>query len=454
MSLQSLLSIARSALLTHQRAMDVTAHNIANANTPGYTRQRLELSAATPQWGPSYPIGRGVSADVITRTRDLFFDTSYREESGGLGLAGSLKDYLGRIESSFGEPSDTALSSGLDGLFRSFADLANDPANPIARDQVRQAATRLTQQFHSLDAALGRVAADSLTDMQSQVTAVNSLAQQIAQLNGQIQATGGPSHTSSDLMDERDRLVDQLSTYGDVRVLDRGDGSIGVTLGDTLLVDGGGTTTLQVSTVGSGYGVSTSGGAAVVLRNGSLAGLADLTQNWLPGAQTKLSQLSSAIVTQVNAIHRAGYTLTGATGVDFFDPAGLTAGSIRLSAAVSASSDAIAAAGSPSASGDGTVAMQLSGLAQTNVASLGNRTFRDHWFGLTGWVGSGVENATRDASASQTLVDRADELRTSVSGVSVDEEMVALLGQQQAYSAAARLVQVASDVMDEILRLL
>ena len=100
------------------------------------------------------------------------------------------------------------------------------------------------------------------------------------------------------------------------------------------------------------------------------------------------------------------------------------------------------------------MALQLAGLARTNVASLGNRTFREHWFGLTGWVGSGVENATRDASASQTLVDRADELRTSVSGVSVDEEMVALLGQQQAYSAAARLVQVASDVMDEILRLL
>ncbi len=454
MSLQSLLSIARSALLTHQRAMDVTAHNIANANTPGYTRQRLELSAATPQWGPTYPLGRGVKADVITRTRDLFFDTSYREESGSLGLAGSLEDYLGRIEATFGEPSDTALSSGLDGLFRSFSDLANDPSNRIARDQVRQSANRLAQQFHSLDAALGRVSADALTDLQTQVGAVNALAQQIAQLNGQIQATGGPSHTSSDLMDERDRLVDQLSAYGDIRVLDRGDGSIGVTLGDTLLVDGGSTATLSVSSVGSGYGVQTAGGTPVVLRSGSLAGLADLTQNWIPGAKAQLNQLAGALVTQVNAVHRAGYTLGGATGVDFFDPAGVTAGSIRLSAAVTASSDAIAAAGAAGAVGDGAVALQLAGLSQTSVASLGNKTFREHWFGLTGWVGSGTESAIRDATAAQTLVDRADELRTSVSGVSVDEEMVSLLGQQQAYQAAARLVQVASDVMDEILKLL
>lgn len=453
MSLQSLLSIARSALHTHQRAMDVTAHNIANANTPGYTRQRLDLTAETPQWGPLFPMGRGVTATTLTRIRDLFFDASYRDESGNAGRSGTLVDYLGRIEATMHEPSDTGLASGLDGLFRSFADLANDPSNRIARDQVRQSAGRLAQQLHALDAALGRVREDSLSDLRSQVDAVNSIAQQVAQLNGQIQATGGPSNSSPDLMDQRDRLLDQLAGYGDVRVLDRGDGTVGVMLGDTLLVDGGMTQTLQVTSAGAGYGVSVAGGAAVRLQSGSLAGLADLTQNWLPSAQAQLDQLAQALVTQVNTLHRAGYNLNGATGVDFFDPAGVTAGSIQLSAAVTASSDAIAAAGT-NAPGDGSVALQLAGLSQTGIASLGGKSLREHWIGIAGWMGSGVENSGRDREAAITLMDRADELRTSVSGVSVDEEMVELLGQQQAYTAAARLVQVASDVMDEVLRLL
>jgi flagellar hook-associated protein 1 FlgK len=453
MSMQSLLSIARSALLVHQRAMDVTGHNIANASTPGYTRQRLELSAATPQWGALYPIGRGVTADALTRTRDRFFDASYREESGSLGLAKSLKDYLGRVEATMGEPSDSGIAAGLDGFFRSLSDLANDPANRIARDQVRQTATRLAQQVRSLDGTLGRIAQDGLADFRSQVGAVNSLAQQIAQLNGQIQATGGPAHTSSDLMDERDRLLDQLASYGDVRVMDRGDGSVGVMLGDTLLVDGGSVQALEVVTVGAGYGVGVTGGGAVRLAGGSLAGLADLTQNWLPNAEAQLDQLAQALVTEVNAIHRNGYTLAGTTGVDFFDPAGTSAGNLQLSAAVLASSDNIAAAGT-NASGDGAIAQQLAGLSQRGLASLGGKSLREHWIGMAGWVGSGVESATRDESAAMTLVDRSDELRTSVSGVSVDEEMVALLGQQQAYTAAARLVQVASDMMDEVLRLL
>ena len=106
MSLQSMLSIARSALFTHQRAMDVTSHNIANVNTPGYSRQRLVLTPATPLVEPLYTIGRGVDAVALQRSRDTFYDAAYRRDNGMLGFATGKRDYLSQIESSLNEPSD------------------------------------------------------------------------------------------------------------------------------------------------------------------------------------------------------------------------------------------------------------------------------------------------------------------------------------------------------------
>ena len=453
MSLQSLLSIARSALLTHQRALDVTGHNIANANTPGYSRQRLELTAETPLYGALFSVGRGVLASALTRARDPFNDGTFREQSAALGLAGTLQDHLGRIEAVLHEPSDTGIASSLDGLFGSFSDLASDPTNSASRDQVRSAAQRLASQLNAADASLGRALQDAGDQMRSQVTQVNGLLRQISDLNGQIQATGGPEHIASDLMDQRDNLLDQLSQYGDVRVLDRGDGSVGVLFGGSLVVDPGLLQQLDVRAVGSGLGIGIAGGSPIQLAQGSLRGLADMTQTWLPQAKQQLDTLAGALVEQVNALHRTGFSLSGATGLDFFDPAGTTAGTIALSSTLLASSDNIAASDVVGPGGNG-VALQLAALRDAPLATLGGRTLRDYHIALAGWVGTGVQDAGRDVDASSTLLDRADALRQSVSGVSVDEEMINLMSEQQAYSAAARLVTVADSMMQEILNMI
>src|SRR6185503_4283623 len=120
MSLASILNSARSALLAHQRAMTVTSNNVANAQTPGYSRQRLELIPATPLFTGQGTIGRGVSEGGIRRARDQFFDATFRRESGFLGLANLMRDFLGQVEATLDEPSDTGLASTLNALFQSF----------------------------------------------------------------------------------------------------------------------------------------------------------------------------------------------------------------------------------------------------------------------------------------------------------------------------------------------
>ncbi len=454
MSLQSMLSIARSALFTHQRAMDVTSHNIANVNTPGYSRQRLVLTPATPLVEPLYTIGRGVDAVSLQRSRDTFYDSAYRRDNGMLGLASGLRDYLSQIETSLNEPSDSGISASLDTLFRSFSDLSGDPANHTNRELVVSAAQRLVNQMHALDAQLGRIQQESLDHLNVQTSDINSLTARIADLNNKIMASGGPQHSVPDLMDQRDALIDELSQKIGVRVLDRGDGTVGVIAGDTLLVDGAQHTDVAVTTVGSGWGIATVGGGAPIdPGSGTVKALLDVTQTHLPSVKSRLDALANGLVTEFNAIHSAGYTLGGSTGVNFFASTGTTAGSIQLSAQLLLSSDNIAASAN-NAAGNGQVAGQLAGLASTGVASLGGRTFREHYVVLAADVGLQVRNAEADITAEQTLVDRADQSRQSVSGVSVDEEMISLISQQQAYQAAARLVNVADSMMQDILGML
>jgi len=451
MSLASLLSIARSALLAQQRAMAVTAHNVANAQTAGYSRQRLELTAADPLRTALGTLGRGVTEAGIQRVRDSFFDARYRTESGLLGDSSAMRDYLGQIEGAMNEPSDSGLAAALDGLFNAFADLASNPSSPTSRTLLQQAGRRFVQQLHRLDAAVHEVADAALAKLRAQVDVVNGLASKIAEFNAQILASGGPSGSAPDLQDQRDLLVDQLSGLVGVRVVERADGTIAVTAGDTLLVDGVGVQALVVQGLpGGGFGLAAAAGSAVDPKAGSLKALCDLLNDKLPGIESRLDALAQAFVSTVNGIHRTGYTLSGATGTDFFDPAGVTAQTIALAPAVEASGDAIAAGGT-AAPGDGAIALQLAQLTGASVAALGGRSFRDFYVDLAGSVGTDVFDASQNADVHQSLVDQADTMRSSVSGVSVDEEMVALISQQQAYSAAARIVKVADEMLQDIL---
>jgi flagellar hook-associated protein 1 FlgK len=226
---------------------------------------------------------------------------------------------------------------------------------------------------------------------------------------------------------------------------------VGVVLGDSMLVDGALASTFTAVATGSGWGITSSlGGAPVDPQSGSLAALIELTQTKLPGARAQLDQMASALVTEFNAIHRTGYTLAGVTNVDFFDPAGTTASTIRLSASILASSDNVAASAN-GAQGNGDIAAQLAALATSGVASLGGRTFREHYVTLSSSIGLDVRNAERDYASELALVERSDASRQSESGVNVDDEMIDLVTAQHAYQAAARLVNVADEMMKLIL---
>jgi flagellar hook-associated protein 1 FlgK len=452
-SLVSLLSIARSALLIHQRAMAVTGNNVANAQTPGYSRQRLEMVEATPLWTPHGTMGRGVDAVTVSRARDIFYDRAFRRESGLLGGASTQGDLLSQLESALGEPGDNGLGAVIDGMFSAFSGLANDPASGTSRMLVRQAATRLVDQFHQTDARIGQLIQDGADRLAGQVEQVNQITHQITALNNQILAAG--PNGSPTLEDQRDLLLDQMSSLMSIQVVERPDHTVAVQAGGAFIVDGAQSRDLAMRTSATGgpaIGFVTDPGT-IDPGGGSMKALIDLTNTTLPGYRAQLDQLAQNLVTQTNVIHRSGFTLSGATAIDFFDPAGTTAATIQLSASILASPDAIAAGDMPSG-GDGGMALRLGDLVRVPLAGLGGRSIRDFYVNVAGSIGIAVSDALQQTSIQQALVDNADSQRQQVSGVSVDEEMVQLIAQQQAYGAAARLVTVANDMIQDLLQMI
>jgi flagellar hook-associated protein 1 FlgK len=488
MSLTSLLSIARGALLAHQKAVSVVGHNIANAETPGYTAQRPRLAAATPEsFLPLGFIGRGVELVGIERLRSSFYDQSWRRETAVSSQYRTLQQNLEQISGILGEPSDAGLSASLDGLIDSFHTLATNPVDPAARAVVIANARALTDRFRAIDARLDGVAQNIGSELQQIVLQANALVGQINHLNTQIRAAGGHA---PDLQDQRDAAVDQLSQFFDIRVLDRDGGTVDVLVGGLqLITSGGGTQPLSIA--GSGpfdlrlgdppVSVTATGGQVKGLFDAAtILGVRGSGTTRATGLRGQLDDLALAIVSAVNQIHSdydpltkplqptltpppAPLRVVGA----FFDPSGVTASSIALNAAIVADPSQLAA-GWSTAAGDSTIAARLAELRNLAVPIPGATAatasspavvagapagLGEYYTGVVAGLGVATQDAATRAAAQGTLVEHLTSLRQQTSGVSIDEEMVRLIEHQQAYSAAARLVQVADEMLRELVNL-
>lgn len=448
MSLSSLLGIARSALAARQTQLEVTGHNIANATSDGYTRQRVRLTASTPLRTPLGQIGTGVVVDGIERARSTGLDASFRTETGSLGRFQTLSDTLGRVEAMFGEPSDTGLGASLDAFWSAWSDLAADPSGSATRTVVRQRATQIVSQIGDLGRRIEGVRTQTVTQLGSQVGEINNAAERIVALNIQIQAAG----VAPDLRDARDLAVDQLSKLVPVRVIEHPTGAIAVYAGDALLVDSG--TRREMTVNYSLDGVVSLGFAdssrPVLATNSSTGALVDLLNTGLPELQQQVDQLAGAIVTAVNAAHRTGFTADGATGTNFFVPTGTTAYSMAIDPDILESVDAIAAGGT-NAPGDGDIAQAIANLRGTALPGLDDRSAGAFYSDLVTGLGMSVADANRQITTQDILVNQITNQRSSVSDVSVDEELVNMIAFQQAYVAATRVVTAADEMMQAVL---
>jgi len=453
----SILSIAAGAMTAHQKAAQVTSHNIANAATEGYSRQRPLLVTA-PSLHTAYgSLGGGVFLADVSRLHDAFADAAFRRNTASASEAGTRYDVLGRIEQLYGEPSEAGLATALDAFWSAWSDLATMPDGVAERSAVRYRGEAVALHLNRLASDLVDLRLDTEGRLSDAVARVNQLVRQIADLNRDILAAEAAGGTASDLRDARGRALDELAELVDIQVIEHERGDISVIVDNATVVDGPLSGALEVRTVGADVVLAVAGGVTTVPRPGGRIGaLVGVLNEDIPSQMAQLDALAAALVEEINALHRAGTNPAGATGVDFFDPAGVTASSIRLSAAVDADSRQIAA-GSPDGSGNyqagaNDIALQIAALRDKPLSALGVSA-NAHYDRMVVDLGARIASSAAAADAADTLAASASVRRESIRGVSLEEELVMLMRHQSAYTAAARVVSVADEMIQAVLSL-
>jgi flagellar hook-associated protein 1 FlgK len=466
------LNIALSAVQAEQRSLDTTSHNIANASTDGYSRQVSELVArpglgALSVWGMIVPgqIGQGVEVADVTRIRDQFNDNNLRANYASQGEADVRQTTWQNIENALPEPGANGLQAAMSSFWTAVQNVSTNPEDTGARQALAQSAQALGLSFQTASNDLTSQRADVDTQANAMLAQVNADATQIATLNTAISKLKAVGQNPNDLLDQRDKLVDELSTLGNTTTTPGANGVVTVKFGGVVIVDPSTATGLPATmptrtTFNPGYpGAPT---VAAGLTGGQLKGLLDAYSTTLNPAvagsmPAKLDQLAISIHDAVNAQHQAGYDKNGTAGGLFFAGASITSASQLAVDPTLLGNPSLIAASSTSAGapGDSSNMLALFGIRSASAptgSTLGS-TFDDFYGGVVSGMGLAAQTANRDVNTADTVVNTLEDRRSQVSGVSLDEEMTNLVKFQHAYSAAGRAMSTLNDMLDTLVHL-
>ncbi len=440
------LYTALSGMTAQRRVLDTTAHNIANQATPGYHRQRVELQAAGSAGaaavfaGSTQRVG-GVDAISVTRVVDQLAEDGLVRESARLAGAERLAADLGRVEAAFPEPSEQGIAAVLDEFWSGWSDLASLPTDLASRTQVLERGQTLVDSLRGAATDLEQIETTARDAVIALSVDVNDLADRIAQLNAAI---SGDSEATHDLADQRDRVLRELAELTGAVGRPGIGGQIDVSIGGRSLVSG----TIVQRVDGAGGELRwASDGNAVAAPASRAASLNQTINDVVPRYRAALDDVAATLVADVNALHSAGYDQNGATGWNFFEPTGVTASSIALSADVDGQPAHIAAGApvlpGPTAPGpfDAEQARALAGLVNQSGGA------GDKYRTMVGQLGVEVRAADRRERIQSDVTQAAEMATESVAGVSLDEEMANLLASQRAYEASARVLTTIDELL-------
>jgi flagellar hook-associated protein 1 FlgK len=435
------LTNALASLNVQRYGMEVTGQNIANANTPGYTRQRAELAAVGPATGVAalyatqHPNG-SVTVSGTTRLNDPMIDVRARTEHGDNGYRQTTANVLSSAETLFDEPSDHGLAEQLNDFWNSWAAVANNPGDLAARNVVLQKAAGLASSLNQSSANLGRLTQSVSQQAAAATVEINTAATALAQLNGQIAIATASGTNANALADQRDGLLMKLADLTGAQTTILADGTATVSVGGQSLVSSTTSSTVSLSPSNQILVGGTPAGPA----GGSLQGLVDSLTTALPGYTAQLDAVAAALASTVNASQTGGYDLAGNPGAPLF--AGSTAATLSVAVANPAT---LAASGTPGGNLDGSIALGMSQLGSSNSGA--DAAYRT----LVGTLGTDVQRSLQQAEVQQAVTNSVDELAQSSAGVSFDEETTNLLTYQRAYQASSRVLTTVDEVLDTLI---
>lgn len=459
MSISSLLFTSRDALASNQMAIDITGGNIANVNTPGYSRQRTDFKSvgAVNVNGASAQIG--VTVSRVERIYDRFIEFQIIDQQQNTGYSDSLLQGLRNIEVIIDDTRGGGIGDQLSKFWSAWENISKNPGGIVERSALLSAAENLTGSLASYKRSLEAITTELSRNIADTVTRINDKVHEIKDLNIRIIETAGNNGDKNDLLDKRTQALKELGALVNITQFENDNGMVNVYLsnGEPLL-QGSVPRPLGIKQNADGQSdVNSSNQSGETLNSaltrGKLGALIELQGRIIPEYINYIETFTRSLADRVNELHRDGFDAYNNTGLDFFEipDAGNRAGTIRLTVAIAADINRIAA--SASVNGNGENASKLAAIQNELLMNNGTSSLSSFLSATVGRIGQQVSAAKTNSDRQTVIANHLHNQRESVSGVSIDEEMIRLIKYQMGYNAAGKLASVVDEMLDTLMGL-
>ncbi len=451
-SLNASLATALSGLTAEQGALQATSNNVANVNTPGYSRQVPILATANPIVVDPLTLGTGVTLQSIDSIRDPILESRIQQETQTQGQLTALVSAMSQLQVNFTSTTGD-IGTALSNFFNSVNQLATSPADLSLRQGVLTAAQNLASAFNRSSNSLTSQRVNLDSSVTQDLGQINQLTGQIARLNGEIANLQNVGENAGTFIDQRQQLVDQLSSLIDVSVIPSNN-SVTLTTANGIALVAGQTSYqlsshLDVSGVQHIFAQGSDVTAKIV--SGQLGGLLQARDWQIPAIQNQLDQLASGLANAVNGVQTAGYDLSGNLGTNLFTPPPVNGVGAAASLSVALIDPSLLAASSDGTVGDNGNVEAL--YALRNQAVVQGQSPTDFYSSIVFNVGNSASDINANQSASALVLQQLNDQRASISGVSLDQEAANMMQYQQAYAASAQVISAINTMMQDVINM-
>ncbi len=474
MALVNVLQTGKSGMSTAKAGIATAGHNIANAGTEGYSRQRVQSEAEVGKqvMGRGGPyVGEGSRISRVERINDEYLEKQLRQGARDTAFHEEKQVFLNQVEDVFNEMNGDGLNRLIARFHNDFRKLSNDPGSEAIRQSVRESTEAMVRDFKRLRSEVESVRSHIDNRIEGGMRELNGLASELAELNRKIvQAEVQGTDAANDLRDRRDQVVKKINAHVDIAAHKDNQGNVNVDIkGVGPLVTGVVVTDYSIGRRAAEPGTGGIDNSIQITRSPiAEKHITDLFKGGTLGAQIeardqavnrivgRLDELAHSIATAVNSAHEKGFSLDNQTGIRFFKNVGDVegaAGRIELSDAIRENVGNIAVSLAPNSPGDNRNALAIAGLQNHRLMNGGHSTVDDFYNSIVSEIGVANSRNREALGQQQSIITQLNRVRDQVSGVSIDEETSNLMQFQHAFDASARVVRVADEMMDTILKL-
>lgn len=450
--MKTLFEISKSGLRAAERSLSVTSNNIINADTPGYTRQRVDKESVGMRM-TGFHAGLGVNITSITRMRNEMTDVVLNEKRQDMGFLQEQSKIFDQLEASMASDSGGDLDVRIGRVFDMFSSLSADPQDMSVRNSLLTEADQLTSKLSDISRNIDRTGNLVQDSANSTIDNINQILQDLDTLNNAItkgQSSGKPDHASLDMQVKK---LEELSGFIDFESQVSDKGALQLRVGGVLVLDEDKASMMraEIDDVNKSFNVRLDSGKLVESTGGKLGADIEMYENGIPELKNRLDEVASTLVNEFNEIHSQGFGLEDGNFRNFFDPSFTNASNIKVSDDIRANVSHIAASSVDGEAGNGEIAGQLADLRNENV--IGGRKLVDYSVDLISTPGRNLSEIRSNMEVRDSEISMLTTQQEREAGVNVDEELSMMIQYQNAYQGAARVMSAAQQMYDTLIGL-